>query len=110
VLGDMLELGPGEHEFHAEIGAYAGKVGVDQLVTVGPLARSMASRFDGAVECAEDAEEAAALVPTLLAPGDVVLVKASRGIGLELVCQALVAPYVRARRRAAGEESRRGRG
>ena len=36
-----------------------------------------------------DADEAAAIVPELLAPGDVVLVKASRGVGLELVCRAL---------------------
>ena len=36
-----------------------------------------------------DAGEAAVVVPELLAPGDVVLVKASRGMGLELVCRAL---------------------
>jgi UDP-N-acetylmuramyl pentapeptide synthase len=38
-----------------------------------------------------DAGEAAALVPELLAPGDVVLIKGSRGVGLELVTQALLA-------------------
>jgi UDP-N-acetylmuramoyl-tripeptide--D-alanyl-D-alanine ligase len=38
-----------------------------------------------------DASEAAALVRELIEPGDVVLVKASRGIGLELVCEALAA-------------------
>jgi UDP-N-acetylmuramoyl-tripeptide--D-alanyl-D-alanine ligase len=38
-----------------------------------------------------DADEAGALVPELLAPGDVVLVKGSRGIGLEVVAEALAA-------------------
>jgi UDP-N-acetylmuramoyl-tripeptide--D-alanyl-D-alanine ligase len=92
VLGDMLELGSQERDFHVEIGTHARDVGVDLLVTVGPLARSMAEGFDGAVECADNAAEAAALLPALVEPGDVVLVKASRGVGLELVCQALMAP------------------
>jgi UDP-N-acetylmuramoyl-tripeptide--D-alanyl-D-alanine ligase len=89
VLGDMLELGPAEREFHLEIGEHARTVGVDVLVTVGPLAAAMGDRFDGEVHCVADATEAAALVPELLAPRDVVLVKASRGVGLELVCRAL---------------------
>jgi UDP-N-acetylmuramoyl-tripeptide--D-alanyl-D-alanine ligase len=89
VLGDMLELGPGELEFHAEIGHHAQAVGVDLLVTVGPLAAAMSERFDGELHAVADAGEAAALLPELIAPGDVVLVKASRGVGLELVCEAL---------------------
>jgi UDP-N-acetylmuramoyl-tripeptide--D-alanyl-D-alanine ligase len=89
VLGDMLELGPEEIRFHAEIGDYAGAAGVDALVTVGPLAAAMADGFDGELHAVADAAEAAALVPRLLASGDVVLVKASRGVGLELVCRAL---------------------
>jgi UDP-N-acetylmuramoyl-tripeptide--D-alanyl-D-alanine ligase len=89
VLGDMLELGPQEHEFHAQLGEQAAAAGVDVLVTVGPLAASIAGRFDGETHSVADASEAAALVPDLLQPGDVVLVKASRGVGLELVCRAL---------------------
>ncbi len=49
----------------------------------------MADGFAGEVHQVSDAAEAAALVPALLEPGDVVLVKASRGVGLELVCQAI---------------------
>jgi UDP-N-acetylmuramoyl-tripeptide--D-alanyl-D-alanine ligase len=90
VLGDMLELGPAEHEFHAEIGGYADAAGVDVLVTVGPLAASMAERFEGEAYPVADAGEAAALVPELLEPEDVVLVKASRGVGLELVSESLI--------------------
>jgi UDP-N-acetylmuramoyl-tripeptide--D-alanyl-D-alanine ligase len=89
VLGDMLELGPQEHDFHAQLGEQAAEAGVDVLVTVGPLAASIAKGFDGETHSAANAHEAAKLVPELLEPGDVVLVKASRGVGLELVCRAL---------------------
>ena len=89
VLGDMLELGPQEREFHAQLGEQAAAAGVDVLVTVGPLAASIADRFAGETHSVADAGEAAVVVPELLAPGDVVLVKASRGVGLELVCRAL---------------------
>jgi UDP-N-acetylmuramoyl-tripeptide--D-alanyl-D-alanine ligase len=89
VLGDMLELGPQEREFHTQLGEQAAAAGVDVLVTVGPLAASIADRFGGETHSVADAGEAATVVPELLAPGDVVLVKASRGVGLELVCRAL---------------------
>jgi UDP-N-acetylmuramoyl-tripeptide--D-alanyl-D-alanine ligase len=89
VLGDMLELGPREREFHAQLGEQASAAGVDVLVTVGPLAASIADGFQGETHAVSDAGEAAVVVPELLAPGDVVLVKASRGVGLELVCRAL---------------------
>jgi UDP-N-acetylmuramoyl-tripeptide--D-alanyl-D-alanine ligase len=91
VLGDMLELGPTERDFHLEIGEHAQATGLDVLVTVGPLAAAIGQRFDGEVYPVADAGEAAALVPELLEPGDVVLVKGSRGVGLELVAEALVA-------------------
>jgi UDP-N-acetylmuramoyl-tripeptide--D-alanyl-D-alanine ligase len=91
VLGDMLELGPDERSFHAEIGAAADAADVDVLITVGPLAAAMTDRFDGEAYPVADAAEAAALLPELLAPGDAVLVKASRGVGLEVVCRALEA-------------------
>jgi UDP-N-acetylmuramoyl-tripeptide--D-alanyl-D-alanine ligase len=89
VLGDMLELGSRERSFHVEIGAAALQTGVDVLVTVGPLAAAMTDGFDGEAYPVADAGEAAALLPELLAPGDAVLVKASRGVGLEVVCRAL---------------------
>jgi UDP-N-acetylmuramoyl-tripeptide--D-alanyl-D-alanine ligase len=94
VLGDMLELGPDEVRFHEEAGAGARMAGVDVLVTVGTLARHMAAPFDGTdgrVVAADDARAAAEIVPGLLEPGDTVLVKGSRGVGLEVVAQALEA-------------------
>jgi UDP-N-acetylmuramoyl-tripeptide--D-alanyl-D-alanine ligase len=84
VLGDMLELGPDEQRFHEEIGEHARERGVDLLVTVGPRAAHM--QGDHAVA---DAAEAAALLPELVEDGDTVLVKASRGVGLEVVAEAL---------------------
>jgi UDP-N-acetylmuramoyl-tripeptide--D-alanyl-D-alanine ligase len=89
VLGDMLELGSQAAEFHAEVGRYASARGIDVLVTVGPLSSDTAAAFDGEVHSVADAGEAAALVGELVAPGDTVLVKASRGIGLEVVANAL---------------------
>jgi UDP-N-acetylmuramyl pentapeptide synthase len=85
----MLELGPQEREFHAQLGEHAARVGVDLLVTVGPLAASIRDRFDGEAHSVPDAASAAMLLPDLLRPGDAVLVKGSRGVGLELVCQAM---------------------
>jgi UDP-N-acetylmuramoyl-tripeptide--D-alanyl-D-alanine ligase len=89
VLGDMLELGPSEREYHLAVGEQADGAGVDLLVTVGPLAAAAAERFDGQAYSVADAGEAAALVGELLEPGDVVLVKGSRAVGLDLVCEAL---------------------
>jgi UDP-N-acetylmuramoyl-tripeptide--D-alanyl-D-alanine ligase len=88
VLGDMRELGDDARRYHAEIGAHAAAT-ADVLVTVGPLAASMADRFDGEHHHAQDAAEAAALVTTLLRDRDVVLVKASLAVGLQHVCQVL---------------------
>ncbi len=91
VLGDMLELGPDEGRFHAEIGAHAAASGVDVLVTVGPLAARMGEAFGGELREVADAAAAAALARELLRPGDTVLVKGSRGVGLEVVSQGLQA-------------------
>jgi UDP-N-acetylmuramoyl-tripeptide--D-alanyl-D-alanine ligase len=89
VLGDMLELGPEEGRFHAEIGAHASASGVELLVAVGERSRATADAFDGETQLVADAQQAATLVPKLVRAGDTVLVKASRGIGLERVVEAL---------------------
>jgi UDP-N-acetylmuramoyl-tripeptide--D-alanyl-D-alanine ligase len=89
VLGDMLELGPAEREHHQDIGAYAAAAGVDVLVAVGPRSAAMLDRFDGESHAVPDAAAAAALADRLVRAGDIVLVKASRGVGLEVVAEAL---------------------
>ncbi|MEA2276853.1 MAG: UDP-N-acetylmuramoyl-tripeptide--D-alanyl-D-alanine ligase [Solirubrobacteraceae bacterium] len=88
VLGDMLELGPDEARFHAEVGAHARGAGVELLVAVGPRAAHMADGY-GEVVAVPDAAAAAAAVPGLLRAGDTVLVKGSRGVGLEVVARKL---------------------
>ena len=89
VLGDMLELGPAELEMHREIGAYAASSGVDVLVAVGRRAASMLDAFAGEAHAVADAGEAAELTRTLVGEGDVVLVKASNGMGLWAVAEGL---------------------
>jgi UDP-N-acetylmuramoyl-tripeptide--D-alanyl-D-alanine ligase len=90
VLGDMLELGPDEARFHAEVGAYARQAGVDLVIAVGPRAAHFADGY-GDVIALPDANAAADTVPGLLQPGDTVLLKGSRGVGLEVVARALEA-------------------
>lgn len=94
VLGDMLELGPDEVALHGEIGTRAAEA-ADALLAVGERGAWIAdaARAAGlaAVLCAADADEAAELLERELGPGprDIVLVKASRGIGLDRLVDAL---------------------
>jgi UDP-N-acetylmuramoyl-tripeptide--D-alanyl-D-alanine ligase len=97
VLGDMLELGPGEVEAHRELGGYLARSGVDVLLAVGPLSAETARAFGGESVHVADAAEAARAARDLVGPGDVVLVKGSRGIALESVAEALVAAEAPAR-------------
>ncbi|HWX95286.1 MAG TPA: UDP-N-acetylmuramoyl-tripeptide--D-alanyl-D-alanine ligase [Solirubrobacteraceae bacterium] len=89
VLGDMLELGEDAPRFHREIGAHAAARGLELLVTVGPLAGLMREGFQMEAHSVDDAAAAAELLGGLLRPGDAVLVKGSRGVGLELVAETL---------------------
>ena len=91
VLGDMLELGPDERRFHAELGPVARDAGLDLLIPVGPLAAHTGAGFGGESLAVETAEQAAALLPSLLRPHDTVLVKGSRGVGQERVAERLQA-------------------
>jgi UDP-N-acetylmuramoyl-tripeptide--D-alanyl-D-alanine ligase len=91
VLGDMLELGPTARAYHVNLGEDLARAGVELLVTVGPLAEAIAEPFAGEVRSVPDAAAAAELVPELLRPGDVVLVKGSLAVGLAAVCRALTA-------------------
>ncbi|MGA2471298.1 MAG: UDP-N-acetylmuramoyl-tripeptide--D-alanyl-D-alanine ligase [Solirubrobacteraceae bacterium] len=93
VLGDMLELG-GEHEadYHRALGDQATDARVLLLVTVGPLAALAGETFIGGEHIhAENASQAAHLLEPRLQRGDVVLVKGSRGVGLEDVALEIAA-------------------
>ncbi len=85
VLGTMAELGSGSAEFHREIGTEAAALGIDVLVTVGEDALPYAEAFDGERYAAGTPEEASALLEEIALPGDRVLIKGSRSVGLERV-------------------------
>ena len=95
VLGDMLELGSNAVPLHEEVGTFVAQRGIDQLVACGALGRSLAEGAERAgldrrnIVLAPDAAVAATAVKAIAKPGDVVLVKASRGMKLEQVAQAL---------------------
>jgi UDP-N-acetylmuramoyl-tripeptide--D-alanyl-D-alanine ligase len=87
----MAELGAESDHYHREIGRRAGELGVAAVLAVGESARAYLEEA-GEVpvrEWAPDAEKAASVVTEIVRPGDCVLVKGSRVVGLELVARAL---------------------
>ncbi len=89
VLGDMFELGDASEELHRKVGRKAAEVGLEMLITVGEGAKAIA---EGAMEGGltkvrafetEEIEQAAEAAKTLCESGDLLLVKASRGMRLE---------------------------
>ena len=94
VLGDMLELGETAPDLHRQAGRRAAEMGFSPVIGVGNLAPELtaAAAEAGAVTDAyETASDAAAKVGAQLRSGDVVLVKGSRGVGLEVVVEAMLA-------------------
>lgn len=90
VLGGMGELGADSDRFHHEVAAHAASSGVDMLVTVGELAGAYGDSYEGAIEHVATPEAAAYVVRKSAEPGDTVLVKGSRSVGLEKVGEILV--------------------
>jgi UDP-N-acetylmuramoyl-tripeptide--D-alanyl-D-alanine ligase len=97
VLGEMRELGEASAADHDALGRLAVRLDVNRLVAVGPAARAIhlgaAHEGSWADEAAwvPDIEAALDLLREQLRPGDVVLVKASRAVGLERLAEALLA-------------------
>jgi UDP-N-acetylmuramoyl-tripeptide--D-alanyl-D-alanine ligase len=85
VLGTMAELGPGSAGYHREIGAHAAALGIDLLIPVAEEALPYTEGFDGETHPVATPEEAGALLEELARPGDRVLIKGSRSVGLERV-------------------------
>jgi UDP-N-acetylmuramoyl-tripeptide--D-alanyl-D-alanine ligase len=97
VLGDMLELGEAAADEHAALGRFAAQSGVEHLVAIGEHAAQITSAAVAAglpatraVEVTDKAA-AVAVVTSDLGPGDVVLVKASRGLALDTVADEILA-------------------
>jgi len=94
VIGDMLELGERELDYHAEAGRSVPK-SIDIVVGVGKRSRAL---LDGAKQAGftddrlhhfDDAAGAAEFLKTFIKDGDLVLIKASRGIGLDRIVTQL---------------------
>jgi UDP-N-acetylmuramoyl-tripeptide--D-alanyl-D-alanine ligase len=84
VLGEMAELGAGAPAYHEEIGSLVRELGIEHVIAVGGLARA----YGG--EWVADAAGAAERLAAALHPGDVVLVKGSRSVGLEVVAENIL--------------------
>ncbi|MGN6379330.1 MAG: UDP-N-acetylmuramoyl-tripeptide--D-alanyl-D-alanine ligase [Gaiellales bacterium] len=83
ILGDMAELGEAARSYHLDVGAQARDLGIE-VIAVGPLARDYGGRWYA------DRDALVGDLDELLHPGDAVLVKGSRSMGLEAVVEALV--------------------
>ena len=97
--GEMLELGPESPNLHREAGRYAASQGIDFVVAVQGNAIQIANGARDAgmpasqVHFFADSSAAAAFVAGLVQPGDLVLVKGSRGVKMERIVDALRAKY-----------------
>jgi UDP-N-acetylmuramoyl-tripeptide--D-alanyl-D-alanine ligase len=103
VLGDMRELGAEHDDAHRAVGEQAAGLELDIVVGVGAGGAAIArAAHAGGVEThvVADAAQAVALVAPLVRPGDAVLVKASRALGLERVADGLLARAADARHEA----------
>jgi UDP-N-acetylmuramoyl-tripeptide--D-alanyl-D-alanine ligase len=95
ILGDMRELGESSDRYHKEIGDFAASSKIDLLVCVGKQAKLIAEAAErsampiGSICRFADSQEAAKGVLNILREGDLVLLKASRTIRLELVAEAI---------------------
>jgi UDP-N-acetylmuramoyl-tripeptide--D-alanyl-D-alanine ligase len=95
VLGDMLELGRDAEHMHRDVGRFAAGLGLSRLVVCGQLGKEIAAgaRQEGMSQTAivevADAASAADLLKKFVRRGDVVLVKASRGMRMEQIVQGL---------------------
>ena len=93
VLGDMLELGPEAKQMHRAVGAFLAGQGITNLIACGALGRELAlgARSDGmpADRIVEVQDAAGATLKSMVQQGDVVLVKASRGMQMEQVIETL---------------------
>ena len=89
ILGDMLEMGPDSPQMHEDLGRYAAEKGVDLVACCGGFAVDLARGAGSGARLFTDAKAVAEALPTLLEKGDAVLVKASRGVHLETVAEAI---------------------
>ena len=91
VLGDMLELGPLADDLHQQLGRLAADLGVSEVIAVGDHAEQVVAGASAEGLTARVSDRGSIASSLNLGPGDVALIKGSRGIGLETVAAELVA-------------------
>jgi UDP-N-acetylmuramoyl-tripeptide--D-alanyl-D-alanine ligase len=95
VIGEMRELGPRTAELHRALAARLRSARIDLVLLVGAAAEWMQAELSRsaaggpAVACCRDVDECSRRLETLTCDGDVVLLKASRAVGLERAAEAL---------------------
>ena len=91
VLGDMLELGPTEAALHADIARHPGLAAIDRIHCVGPRIKALWQALPRSQrgEWVERVDDLLPRVRSLIDPGDVILVKGSKGIKVSAVVDAL---------------------
>lgn len=95
ILADMLELGGYTENFHLEVGSYAAAQNIDMLIAVGHKAKGI---YLGAIETMtqeraryfETKEELLDILESIIMPGDVILVKGSRGMAMDQIVKRLL--------------------
>jgi len=90
VLGKMGELGVDAEKFHAQIGSYAKKAGIDLLYACGDLTLNAVNAFGDNGFYYATQEELTAAVQEKITAGVTILVKGSRSASMEKVVQALL--------------------
>jgi UDP-N-acetylmuramoyl-tripeptide--D-alanyl-D-alanine ligase len=90
VMGDIGELGETAPELHAEVGAAARELGIEMLLTLGPLSRNAAAAFGPRAQSFEQIEPMLAYLDQTLPATASVLVKGSRFMRMERVVDHLV--------------------
>ena len=92
ILGDMAELGRTAPGYHREVGEAAAVAGIEELLAVGELARGYVDGAAGvSAQWVPNVHEALRTLEEVVRPGDAVLVKGSRAMGLEAVAEVLAA-------------------
>lgn len=97
IAGEMLELGPDAQRLHSETGERIAQKGVDILIGVRGYARDLVDGAKNArladVRFAVDSDAAGEMLVEIVAEGDVILVKGSRGVRTERVIEKLLTKF-----------------
>jgi UDP-N-acetylmuramoyl-tripeptide--D-alanyl-D-alanine ligase len=102
VAGEMLELGSREKEIHRETGEKLARTGIDFFIGVRGLAQEMVESAKNAglneTRFFDSSDEAGGFLSGAIEPGDLVLVKGSRGVRTEKVIEKLLEKFERSER------------